>query len=387
MIRQKVLILFGAPGSGKSEFIKILSEEHKDKIEVLQKETTRPQRKTDGPEIISVDSISKSCDFRYFQYEYEYGFSSSDIWKALIENRTVVLIVNDIRSIRILNRKFGNLSLNIYIHSNINKKSIKELVRLRYPKESNSFITKDTNKRIEKIKSIHRKYISNTYLFDNAIINIYKRNNQNSIDDLSVQVKQVYNLNESNRGNFNSTARILIIAGASFSGKDELVNALIQIEPSKVSAYRKGTSRKKKSTDNNELLHLKKLSNRYDIQYEKNGHSYGIDTDEVWKILAKEKIVILVLSDLKSIVKLKEKFKNIVSSIYLHSNIDQDQLNEAKKTLPKDEFSKRSESSSSLKKTYINNLSVFDHVLLNTSEPEDLYDQAFNILDNYIGGT
>ncbi len=385
-MRQKVLILFGAPGSGKSEFIKILSEKYEDKIVVLQKETTRPHRKTDGPEIKSVSKISSKCDFRYFQYDYEYGFSSKDIWEALIKNKSIVLIVNDIRSIRILNRKFGNLSLNVYVHSNINKRTIKQLVKNRYPKENSRFVTKDTNKRIEKIKSIHRKYISNTYLFDNAIINIYKKDNLKSLNELSLQVDQVYNKNELLRNTYNSTARILIIAGASFSGKDELVNALIQIEPNKVSAYKKGTTRKKTKSDKDELVHLKKLPKRYDISYEKNGYFYGIDSKEVWKILSKEKIVIIVLSDLSSILKISDEFKNLVSTIYLHSNIDQDQLIEAKKSLPKEEFLKRSNSSRNLKSVYINNLSVFDHVLLNTSEPEDLYDQAFNILDYYFGG-
>ena len=195
-MRRKVLILFGAPGSGKSEFIKILNKNFYNNVKVLQKETTRPARKSDGPEILSVKKISKKCDFRYVQYDFDYGFSSKDIWNALIENKSVVLIVNDIRSIKILNKKFGNLSLNIYIHSNINKRTIKKLIKNRYPNANNTFLIKDTNTRIEKIKSIHRKYISNTYLFDNAIINIYKQNNLKSIKELEKQVSQVFYKNE-----------------------------------------------------------------------------------------------------------------------------------------------------------------------------------------------
>lgn len=385
-MQRKVLILFGAPGSGKSEFIKLLCNIYGSDVEVLQKETTRPARKSDGPEIRCVKSISGKCDFRYVQYDYEYGFSSSNIWNALIENKTVVLIVNDIRSIKLLNKKFGNLSLNIYIHSNINKRTIKQLIKERHPNENENFLSNDTEKRIEKIKSIHRKYINNTYIFDNALINIYKKNSANSIKELEIQVTQIFNKNDIFRNTYNSSARILIIAGASFSGKDELVNALIQIVPTKVGAYRKGTTRPKVKNDKNELVHLKYLNIEFDVQYEKNGYKYGVNSKEVWKMLSDEKIVIVVLSDISAIKKMKQLFKNLISTIYLHSNVDQDQLNEAKKTLSNIEFKRRSKSLNDLKNIYISNLNVFDHVLLNTSEPEDLYDQAFNILDYYFGG-
>ena len=49
-----------------------------------------------------------------------------------------------------------------------------------------------------------------------------------------------------------------------------------------------------------------------------------------------------------------------------------------------DEFNKRLSSTKELREIYINNMNTFNHVLLNTSESEDLYDQAFNILDFYL---
>ena len=103
-------------------------------------------------------------------------------------------------------------------------------------------------------------------------------------------------------------------------------------------------------------------------------------------MLSEEKIVIIVLSDLDTITKMNLIFKNLVTPIYLHSNIDQNELLEAKKALSKNEFIKRSKSALNLKNVYTSNLNTFNHVLLNMSEPEDLYDQAFNILDYYFGG-
>lgn len=381
---EKLFILFGSPGSGKSVSCNILADISSNNIEIIQKETTRPKRNSDGPEIIHVKKISKACDFRYNQYDFEYGFSSDHIWAHLKKNRAVVVIVNDIRTIKLLNRKFGNLTHTIYLHSNIDRTQIEKISKERYPKADELFLLRDTEKRIEKIKTIHRKYIENTYLFNTAIINIV--NEKVGLSELYEQFKQVYRRETNNKNILGSSCQIIIIAGGSFAGKDNLVKAMINIEPNKVIDYKKGTTRPAKSSDNNELIHLKTLSKKYDIVYEKNGYKYGVSTNEVWDVLSKEKIVLIVLSDLEAITKLKAKFGNICSTVYLHANIDEEELEKAKKDLTEIELNKRENSISELHNIYVTNINMFDHVLLNTSESEDLYEQAFNILDFYLEG-
>jgi len=384
MINPHIFILFGAPGSGKSESCIILNKITKGKLKILQKETTRPARKQDTNEIKSVRKISKQCDFRYSQYDYEYGFSSKIIWKHLKKGNSVIIIVNDVRTIKILNKKFGNLAQNIYIHSNIDREQIIKILKIRYPKADNTFLEKDTIKRIEKIKTIHRKYIENTYLFHSAIINIYEKGDEKSIKKLKNQLKQVYEKNVGHKPFFGSTSRLIVVAGASFSGKDALVNAMIQMEPTKTLLYQKGTTRPKNENDRNELLHLKTLDDEYNIQYKKNGYSYGLSTQSIWESLSKEKIILIVLSDLEAICELKKAFYDICTVLYLHSNIDEEEMQQAKNKMSLEELNKRLKSTKKLRETYIGNMNIFNHVLLNTSESEDLYDQAFNILDFYL---
>lgn len=380
----RVFILFGAPGSGKSKSCVLLNDITDNKLKVVQKETTRPKRNTDGPEIISVENISKSCDIRYNQYNFEYGFSTQFIWDNLKNGYSVVAIVNDIRTIKILNRKFGNLSHNLYIHSNIDQDKIMEISKARYPDKDNEFMRNDIYRRIEKIKTVHRKYIENTYLFNSSIINEYVENSRKSLKELKCQLEHIYGVPINYKPFNGSTARVIIISGGSFTGKDDLVNAMIQIEPTKIIAYQKGTTRPKKIGDKDELLHLNALSDVYDIQYQKNDHDYGISVKEIWEKLSEEKIVIIVLSDLSSIMRLKQEFFGICTAIYLHANLDKDEIKIEKSRLSASEFNKRKRSASDLRSAYINNMNLFDHVLLNTSEPEDLYDQAFNILDFYL---
>ena len=387
MLNDKVLILFGAPGSGKSESCNLLNKITNNKLKVLQKETTRPARTTDSSEILSVEKISKDCDIRYNQYGYEYGFSSKLIWKHLAKGNSVIVIVNDIRTIKILNKKFGSLTQNIYIHSNIDREKITKIAIERYKDKPSDFLNKDIDRRIEKIKTIHRKYIENTYLFHTSIINLYEEIDYNkSILELETQLKQAYLKNISCTHFSGSTSRIIIVAGGSFSGKDDLVNAMVQIEPEKTLLYQKGTTRPKKEDDKNELIHSPpKLAKKYNIQYEKNGYRYGLSTKEIWNKLAKQKIVLIVLSDLESILELKKDFNNICTVIYLHANIDKEEMTIAKQNMDKSEFEKRERSIKELHTTYTHNMDIFNHVLLNTSESEDLYDQAFNILDFYLG--
>ena len=385
MINSKLYILFGAPGSGKSLACELLKEITADKLKIIQKETTRPSRDSDGLEITTVDCISKKCDFRYSQYGYDYGFSSLDIWNNFKKGVSTIVIVNDIRTIRLLNKKFGCLAQSIYVHSNIDREKIEEISKKRYPKANEVFLAKDVAKRIEKIKTIHRKYIENTYLFNSAVINIYKTNDNNSIAILKDQLVNLYNRdNRKLRSLSGSPARILLIVGASFSGKDELVNAMMQIEPSKIALYRKATTRPKNKKDKDELIHLKSIPKSYDVIYEKNGFSYGLSTKKIWSELSKEKIVLIIVSDLDSIEKLKKEFYDVCSVIYLHSNVEKEELEEARKTMSEKEFTKRKNSIAELLKVYFGNMNIFDHVLLNTSESEDLYDQAFNILDFYL---
>ncbi len=384
MNRVRLFILFGAPGSGKSTSCLVLNEIMKGKLKVLQKETTRPSRSSDDQEIKSVEEISSQCDFRYSQYGYEYGFSSQMIWEDLRNGNSVVVIVNDVRTIKILNKKFGNLAQNIYIHSNIDKEKITKVATQRYPDADHDFLERDISRRIEKIKTIHRKYIENTYLFHSAIINIYKEGDDESMAKLRYQLEQLHNKVGVHKSFFGSTARIIVIAGASFSGKDALVNAMIQMEPDKTLLYQKGTTRPRKDDDKGELLHLDKLSRNYDIRYDKNGYIYGLSTKDIWKNLAKQKIVLIILSDLSSILKLKEEFTEICTVVYLHASIDEGEMEKAKEEMSEAEFAKRINSVKELRETYIKHTNVFNHVLLNTSESEDLYDQAFNILDFYL---
>lgn len=378
-MRNFLYIYFGAPGSGKSTALEYLKKIKDVNIEVMPKETTRPRRDTDTFEVVNVKKISKDKDIRYSQYGVEYGASVSSIWSCFSSDKSAAIIINDIRTIKLLKQKFGALAKTIYIHSNIDKEKMIDLILKRFPNKSEKELNQEMEKRINKITTIHRKYIENTALFDYTILNT------KSISHLNTQIVNLVKDKKRNEIESRSHVRIFVIAGAVSSGKKDLVNAMSLMEKSRVVSYKKVTTRPKNIGDKDDLRHISGISKKFNVTYEKQGHKYGISTSEIWELLSKGKIVLLVASDNDTIEKIVDEFGDICTVLYLHANYNIDVIKRdlQKKDLSESEIKKRLSGIDELYKIYVENMKLFDHVLLNTSEPEDLYDQAFNILDNY----
>jgi guanylate kinase len=380
-MKKYLYIIFGAPGSGKSTALDYLKNLQNPKFEKITKQTTRPRRKTDTDEIENVKEVSPDKDIRYTQYGEEYGASSKDIWKNFSTGKNSIIIVNDIRTIRILKQKFGVLAKVVYIHSNIDKEAMISLIQQRYPEMCGLELEKEMEIRVEKINTIYRKYIENTALFDYTILNV------DSLESLYKQIDNIICAKSTINIISKSRVGIFIIAGAVCSGKKDLANAMVQMEKERVLSYKKATNRSRNSGDKGELRHLEIeiIEEKFNLKYQKQGYIYGISTLEVWNHLANGEIILLVVSDKNSIQKLIDEFGDICTVLYLHANFRKGEIKQllGKDNIRPEEIAARLNGIDELFNLYINKTTMFDHVLLNTAEPEDLYDQAFNILDNY----
>lgn len=375
----QIFILFGAPGSGKSTILNYLNN-HQDKFNtvIFAKETTRPSRKGGEIEVKCVNTLSPDCDIRYTQYGIEYGANSQLIWETFKTGRNIAIIINDIRTIKLIKQKFGVLAKSIYIHSTSDREE-KELLARERTLNPDGEVSSATLKRIKKITTIHRKYIENTSLFDHAILNT------GTYENLYSQVEPIF-MNQKARGEPSAShLKIFIIVGATDSGKDDLVLAMEQMEQDRVVNYTKSTNRPKRNSDRGELNHIKNFDNSLDIQYSKNTYKYGISTNELWTLLSSNKIVLLVLSDETSINNIINIFGEICTILYLHADFDRETIQQKMKDegLSDNEIEKRLNDIDNLYEYYCRTSMLFDHVLLNTAELEDLYDQSFNVLDYY----
>jgi hypothetical protein len=94
---------------------------------------------------------------------------------------------------------------------------------------------------------------------------------------------------------------------------------------------------------------------------------------------------LLVVSDSTTIDLLLERFGRVCTIIYRHANFNSNEMRKrmTDQSLGDDEIEKRLQAVDELQQLYVQRTTLFQHVLLNTGEPEDLFDQAFNILDHY----
>ena len=180
-----------------------------------------------------------------------------------------------------------------------------------------------------------------------------------------------------------SGAKIFIISGAENSGKDEILQGVEALARNKASVIAKHSSRNQKLDDGNELIckHIIKdinvpekeieyISNpdynldKCDIVYRRKGNSYGLITQEIWDGLQQGFFQIIALSDSEAINRLVQIFGDLVVLIYAYSN-----RNAADKEMAFD--------------TYLNNINMYDHVLIYEDKKEDLYDQIFRLMNFY----
>lgn len=374
----KVYFLLGASCSGKTTCLHELKNSYH--FELITKETTRARRSDDGGEIDCVEKISITCDIRYTQYEVEYGFNSKEAWFHLSKNKDCALVVNDIRSLKILKNMFGGACRCIYLHSNVSARDIviQESHREIGRQTSAASLTEN---RVERIKTIHRKYIENIYIFDYVVLNV------GSKEDLFLQLKNIVGSPSSNILEHKTSARIFVVCGSTVSGKNELAKSMQHVQRTNIEAYIKFTNRPKRNGDSDQLRHVssKELQEKSNLTYDKQGYEYGISSAELWGRLSDGYIQILVLNDLDALQKMKSEFGGLCTTLFLHSNLQSDEIERHLLScgLSAREVSKRVSVANELSKSFTERAFLFDHVLLNTTAIEDLYDQAFAILDHY----
>jgi len=182
-----ILTLTGPSQAGKSTAINyFLKANYSNYSPVcLPKFTTRPPRGDDSPqEVICCKSLPKNCDLVYQQYDFRYGLNSDDIISNLKQNKTVILILNDVRTIYEVKRMFGDICYSIFLFREApNRDKFIEISKAR-----GGTSIEQINKRLKKAEAIYRIYIENIQLFDKVIINSFEKK------ELKIQVKNIIKL-------------------------------------------------------------------------------------------------------------------------------------------------------------------------------------------------
>lgn len=426
-----LFIITGASGSGKTTLLNEIIKAYPNDYVKAAKYSTRDERLDSPDDIISVGDISEvDQDITYIINDVLYAINTKLILDQLNSGKNALIIISDFRVLRILQSTFKERCVSIYLSSFIDESSLSEvnsnrhgfdvdenkITRITYKlnqlrsakrlgdwaltasilEELNdtwaSTIPKLTSlkARIAKIRTLHTRYIDNIELFDAAILN-FRPGKPNDMVRQFVKLHENFDDWNERRLKSSNVPRVYIVCASSGAGKGELLEATQILSNRAISLVDKYATREAREGDKQDgMITLgvgAKIPSHCDMRWrfhqseEFEGVEYGISTSKMITKLKNGQSQILV-SNFSQLPKFREMFGSNLTVLYLHRAVSQEamiELQKAKCSTEKEAEARVGE----LDKVYedfIENFHLVDHLLLNTSEKEDLFDQIMSLL-------
>lgn len=381
----RLYIISGSPCSGKTELLGLIQSQATFNAHIAPKYSTRDERGGEFDDIEHVETITdKDYTFVYPRYDELYGIKAEEIAGLLRAGCNVFIILSDLRIMEEVKQFFGSLSVSLYIYRNLTDDQLEgcleERERGRDVKQENAApFEKQRQTRLNYLYLMQRQYVDNIALFDHVILNT---------TDPQDMLHQVTNLVEGyEKGLIRKGMKgpvIFLIAAASGSGKGTLMKAMYGFGRRLITVVEKATTREIRPHDGNEIYHVDEIDpDKFDIVYEFHGTEYGIETKRMWQNLSESRSQILI-TNMQQFDNFREKFGPLVVCVYLHATLTKEQRFELEVKKHGEEKAKlRAEKADRIHQDYIDNIAEFQHVLLNTMEKEDFWDQMFRLMRFY----
>jgi len=182
---------------------------------------------------------------------------------------------------------------------------------------------------------------------------------------------------------------IITLTGAPASGKSYVIEKIIEVSkefhdgPFRPSPFPKYTTReyraneiaKKQKNEFVDVISVDEIPNTCDLIYRIYGKEYGLKTKELEDKLNANECPIVVINDVRAVEELKRAFIGRVLSLFLFrhvSNIDElKKESDSRGNVSENELFERYIKATALYRIYIENIAIFDRIILNVKNEEN----------------
>ena len=185
--------------------------------------------------------------------------------------------------------------------------------------------------------------------------------------------------------------RVIIVTGASGSGKSTAINFFLEAKckryrPELLKKYK--TRKKRKAESHNEDgIFVSEIPPQCDLVYEQYGDRYGIQLASIFEKLSQGITPIIILNDVRVVQDVKTALGLCVSSVYLFRLPPLlEEYEKIAKQRQRDigtDALVRFNKANAVYRIFIENINLFDHVILNSWGLEELRKQVNNLVHGF----
>lgn len=167
------------------------------------------------------------------------------------------------------------------------------------------------------------------------------------------------------------------------AGKSTAIDYFVS---TKINGYKpiclpKHSTRKGRNDDRDfEVIPCTELPEECDLVYQQYDVRYGLKSIDIIKKLSENYTCIIVLNDVRTISEIKRIFGDLCISVFVYRKSPSIQQFKLRSEIDESEIHKRLKKAEAIYRIYIENIELFDHVLINSFGRNDLKRQIKSVI-------